>query len=142
MGRPDDGGVDIIYIDADDKQWLVQVKRRENPRSTESVSTIRNLLGAMLLQDSRTGIIVSTADHFSYQAYAAVDRAREVGMALRLIDRYALDHMLDGVLQDQPWSSALGQYFPTQLRVLNQRMPDRKKRQTSDMYQLRLFKDS
>lgn len=103
VGRPDDGGVDVIFIENEDKQWLIQVKRREKPEASESVSTIRNLLGTMLLEGSSYGIVVSTADHFTYRSFQAVGRARECGMTIRLIDRKAIDQMLDPVLPTNPW---------------------------------------
>lgn len=112
VGSPDDGGVDVLYVDADKNQWLIQVKRREKPEATESVTTIRNLLGTMLLEDSSYGIVVSTADHFSYRAYHAVHRASERGMTIRLIDRKAFDHMLDGLLVDRPWLGTISATFP------------------------------
>ncbi|GAB4514745.1 MAG: hypothetical protein OHK0046_17260 [Anaerolineae bacterium] len=118
VGKPDDGGVDIVYVDADKEKWLIQVKRREKADSSESVSTIRNLLGTLVLEDASRGIVVSTADHFSYQAYAAAHRASERGMTIRLIDRFALDRMLDGVIVDKPWLSPLQQSFPEFVRFL------------------------
>lgn len=124
VGKPDDGGVDIVYVDTQQKQWLVQIKRREKPNSTESVSTIRNLLGTLLLENASHGIVVSTADHFSYRAYAAVNRAKECGMILRLVDRHALDHMLDGVLTDKPWLPPLQKTFPEFIPYLEATIPD------------------
>lgn len=112
VGKPDDGGIDVIYIDADQNQWLVQVKRREHGTSVESISTIRNLLGTMLLENASHGIVVSTADHFSYRAYEAVNYAHKIGMTIRLIDRRALDQMLTGILVDKPWLDPLKQNFP------------------------------
>ncbi|MBL0107096.1 MAG: restriction endonuclease [Ignavibacteria bacterium] len=46
----------------------VQVKRREKIDKTESVSTIRDFLGAILLGDYPKGIVVSTADKFTKPA--------------------------------------------------------------------------
>lgn len=124
VGKPDDGGVDVIYVDADKKQWLIQVKRREKPNSTESVSTIRNLLGTMLLNNSTHGIVVSTADHFSYRAYSTVKRASELGMTIRLIDRAVLDRMLDGLLLERPWLGSLSYAFPDFVKRLLRKFPN------------------
>ena len=33
VGRPDGGGVDVVYIESENKKWLVQVKRRESPQA-------------------------------------------------------------------------------------------------------------
>lgn len=112
IGKPDDGGVDVLFIETDGKQWLIQVKRREKPKHAESVETIRNLLGTMLLEGSSWGIVVSTADHFTYRAYQAVNRAKERGMIVKLIDRTLLNHMLGSVLSDRPWLIPLRTAYP------------------------------
>jgi HJR/Mrr/RecB family endonuclease len=107
VGRPDDGGVDVLLVEADGRQWLIQAKRRESPDTSEGISTVRNLLGAMVLEDARYGVVVSTADHFSYRARQAVGRAHERGMVLRLIDKRAFDRLLDPLLPDRPWLSRI-----------------------------------
>lgn len=129
VGKPDDGGIDVIYIDSSNSQWLIQVKRRENALSTESVSTIRNLLGTMLLENSTHGIVVSTADHFSYCAYDAVSRAAELGMTLKLIDRHALDHMLTGLQVDPPWVKPIREKFSEFTDKLMNKIPCKNYRQ-------------
>jgi hypothetical protein len=115
VGKPDDGGVDVIFIDSQETQWLIQVKRREGPDKAEGVSTVRNLLGAMLLNDKLNGIVVSTADHFTYRAYQAVHRASEIGMHLRLIDRGKLDRMLKPLIQDGTWQKMLEPFVGKEL---------------------------
>lgn len=127
VGKPADGGVDVVFIDADKEKWLIQVKRREKAKSSESVSTIRNLLGTLYLEDATKGIVVSTADHYSYQAYADVNRASERGMTIKLIDRSVLDHMLDGVIVDKPWLTPLQQFFPEFVPFLEASILQRKK---------------
>lgn len=112
VGGPNDGGVDVLFVEAAGIHWLIQVKRREHPDHAEGVSTIRNLLGAMVLKGTNHGMVVSTADHFTYQAHAAVKGAHEVGMIIRLVDRALLDRMLDPVLPAQPWRSVLFPHFP------------------------------
>jgi hypothetical protein len=112
VGRPDDGGIDVLLIESDGREWLIQAKRRESPDAAEGISTIRNLLGAMVLEDARHGIVVSTADHFTYRAPQAVGRADERGMVLRLVEKRALDRMLDRLLPDRPWLSPVMKRFP------------------------------
>lgn len=107
VGRPDDGGVDVVLIEASGSTWLVQVKRREHPESVEPVSTIRNLLGTLLLEESTRGIVVSTADHFSYRAQQAVDRIKDRGYIVRLVDRRALDQILASRLPLAPWQQIM-----------------------------------
>jgi len=103
VGCADDGGVDVVFVDDANKQWLIQVKRRENPSAGEGVGTLRNLLGTMILNDSSYGMVVSTADHFTFRANEAVGRALSVGKTLRLIDRGKIDRMIGGLLPDRPW---------------------------------------
>ena len=112
VGKPDDGGIDVLFIDTNGNQWLIQVKRRENPKYTEPVKTIRNLLGTMLLEGSSYGMVVSIADHFSYRAYQAVNRAKELGMIVKLVDRGVLDRMLGALLPDRPWIIPLRNSYP------------------------------
>jgi hypothetical protein len=112
VGKPDDAGVDVLFIDTSGHQWLIQVKRRERPEHAEGIETIRNLLGAMVLQRATYGIVVSTADHFTYRAYQAVGRAQECGMTVELVDRKKLERMLDPVMPDRPWLKVLDTNFP------------------------------
>lgn len=102
VGRPADGGVDIFLVDSGE-EWLIQVKRRENPQASEGVGTLRSLLGTLVLEGASRGMIVSTADHFSYQAVKARDRAEKIGYKVLLHDRGILNRMLDGLLPDRPW---------------------------------------
>lgn len=112
VGKPGDGGVDVLFIDSGQKQWMVQVKRREKPDCSEPIETVRNLLGTMWLNDVSCGMVISTADHFTYQAYKAVDRAREKGVLVELIDRGKLNRMLNAVLPDRPWAGLLRSMYP------------------------------
>jgi hypothetical protein len=146
VGKPNDGGVDVLFIDNGNNQWLIQVKRRERPDVSEPVETIRNLLGAMVLQDSTYGIVVSTADHFTYRAYEAVSRARERGMMVELIDRGKLDRMLDTLLPDRPWINMLRVRHPDLVSYFEEKIPSITQSKTrqpdaSEQYkQLRFFK--
>jgi hypothetical protein len=63
-GKSNDGGVDLILVEAE-APVLVQVKRRADPDATESVSAVRDFLGAMTIKQARKGIFVSTAKRFS-----------------------------------------------------------------------------
>jgi len=107
VGKPNDGGVDVIFVDSGKKQWLIQAKRRVSPQSSEGVETIRNMLGTMYLEDSSFGVVVSTADHFTYQAYKQINRADELGKTLKLIDRGKLIRMSGALLPSNPWKEYL-----------------------------------
>jgi hypothetical protein len=74
VGGPGDGGVDLVLL-LSDCNAVVQVKQRRDASRAESVSTIRDFLGAMLLGDTRVGFVVSTARTFSGHAVAAAAAA-------------------------------------------------------------------
>lgn len=112
VGRPDDGGIDVLVTSVDGRTWPIQVKRREHAKSTESVSTIRNFLGTMFLQDFGYGVVVSTADHFSARAFDAVENAATKGKIVKLVDKHALDGLIEMVLPDQPWLEHLEKNYP------------------------------
>jgi hypothetical protein len=84
VGKPGDLGIDVVLIETDEKTWLTQVKRRSRPDSTEGFSTLQSLLGSLALHGARHGIVVSTADHFSYQARKQCRRAHESGFVVEL----------------------------------------------------------
>ena len=134
VGKPDDGGVDVLFIDAGGLRWLIQVKRRENPNMGEPVGTIRNLLGTMSLEESMYGIVVSTADHFTYQAHRDVNRADKQGKIIKLIDRGKLDRMLDPIMPDRPWIEPLRVNYPNIVSHLTSQLP------RANDEQLKLFK--
>ncbi|MEN6343476.1 MAG: restriction endonuclease [Methanospirillum sp.] len=103
IGKPYDKGIDVLFIDSDKNEWLIQVKRRKQVLSSEGISTIRNLLGTLLLEDKRYGIVVSTADHFTYEACKNVNRLQDRGYRIELIDKHKLDLMLDPLIPKKPW---------------------------------------
>ncbi len=105
VGRPGDGGIDVLLIDAEDEKWLIQVKRRESQDYSEGVSTIRDMLGAMVVKNALKGIVVSTAERFTRDAKRAVAAASagQHRMTVRLVDRGIFDKMLDPILPDRPW---------------------------------------
>ncbi|WP_327230951.1 restriction endonuclease [Streptomyces murinus] len=87
VGRPADGGVDVLLIEDEEHSWLVQVKRRENPTKGESVETIRNLLGTMVLEGKTFGAVVSTADHFTLPAREAASGSTRNGVKVPYLPR-------------------------------------------------------
>lgn len=112
VGRPGDGGVDVLFIDAGGEEWLIQVKRRESPLATEGINTIRNFAGTLMIKDKVNGIIVSTADHFSAAAWDAVHRLEKKRFRIALWDKGILNRMLDAVLLQHPWLAAVAHLTP------------------------------
>ena len=103
VGKPGDGGIDVLLIEAGGEQWLIQVKRRKSQKRSEGVKTIRDILGAMVVEGTPRGIVVSTAERFSRPAIQAVTKASRNGMTVHLVDKGILNKMLDPALPDRPW---------------------------------------
>ena len=103
VGKPGDGGIDVLLIEAGGEQWLIQVKRRKSQKCSEGVKTIRDILGAMVVEGTPQGIVVSTAERFSRPAIQAVTKASRNGMTVHLVDKGILNKMLDPTLPDRPW---------------------------------------
>jgi hypothetical protein len=104
VGQPSDGGVDVLLISWGKQKILVQVKRRQTSEKAESVGTLRNLLGAMVLEHALNGIIVSTADHFSFRAHQEAKRLYDDGTyEIELRDCGRLRAMIDAVDDPRPW---------------------------------------
>ena len=105
VGRPKDGGVDVLFVDAEREEWLIQAKRRESPKYSEKVDTIRNALGTMVVNGKQNGIVVSTAQKFSRYAIQETVAAKEgpYRMRVELVDKSILNRMLDPILPDRPW---------------------------------------
>jgi hypothetical protein len=125
VGKSYDDGIDAYFIDAKGQKWLVQAKRREKPNSTEGVSTIRNFLGAVFLDQSLHGIVASTADHFSYRANLAAKKATKLGMEIQLYDKGKLKRMLNPFLPDRPWFEIVRPFDPESAYILSDQIPAR-----------------
>ncbi len=109
-GKSHDGGIDLILINSDNPT-LIQVKKRENPKSAESISTIRDFLGAILLNKAQKGIIVSTADHYTYESIKAFKKIinENILAQFELINFRRFVEMLDvvGNQTNDPWKNYL-----------------------------------
>jgi hypothetical protein len=64
IGKKDDGGIDLIFINGDNP-YAIQVKRRETNKKVETVGLIREFLGALILKDFKRGKLITTASYFS-----------------------------------------------------------------------------
>src|SRR5207248_1897599 len=82
VGRPGDEGIDILFIDDGGRQWIIQVKRRQDAGAPEGIATLRNLLGAMVIHDTKYGVLVSTADHFTIAVKKAKKKVAPRGYRL------------------------------------------------------------
>lgn len=104
-GRSHDGGIDLLLA-LSDVPVAVQVKRRLRRDRGESVTAVREFLGAMQVEGLSRGIYVTTADHFSREARSAAARVVQRGAVcgLDLIDRSSFFSML-GVVRPAVASS-------------------------------------
>ncbi len=105
VGKPHDGGVDVLLIDTGKEDWLIQVKRRKSQNRSEGVNTIRNVLGAMIENRTHNSIIISTAKQFSRYAIqtASAAKVKPYCMTIKLVDKGVFNKMLDPILPDRPW---------------------------------------
>ena len=105
VGKPHDGGIDVLLIDTGKEDWLIQVKHHKSQNHSEGVGTIRDMLGAMHLEEARIGIVVSAVKKFSQPAKEAAIKAGKVRnpMTIHLVDKSIFNKMLDPVLPDRPW---------------------------------------
>ncbi|MDP1613336.1 MAG: restriction endonuclease [Sulfuritalea sp.] len=69
VGKPKDGGKDLIGILSNKITTFVEIKRREKTYVAESVRTVRGLLGVMAREGVKQGVVVSTAENFSKEAH-------------------------------------------------------------------------
>jgi hypothetical protein len=110
VGKSHDGGKDLILLNGD-KQTFVQVKRRMQANKVESVSSIRDLIGASILGDATACIFVTTADHFSKSAQNAAHKIvdKKILDSFELIDYHKFTSMLKLQASDYPrqWEKLL-----------------------------------
>jgi hypothetical protein len=105
VGRTADGGVDVVFVQGNECRWLIQVKGRQDPAASESVRTIRELVGTLVDKGVPRGIVVSTANAFSKPAQAAVRRYDERGFLIRLFDRGLLQQLIGPLVPSRPWET-------------------------------------
>ena len=108
VGKPYDQGIDVIFIESNGTRWLVQVKRRERPTPSEGFSTLQSILGTLALDGARNGIVVSTADTFSFHARKGQQRAEQQGFVVQFMDKGILNRMIAPLLPPTPWKEIFG----------------------------------
>lgn len=92
VGGPNDGGIDIILVQGA-KRFVVQTKRRAGT-TAESVSAIREFIGAMVVAGEVRGIFVTTAPRFSKCAVVSAESAVRRG-AVEYIDLVTPKKLID-----------------------------------------------
>jgi hypothetical protein len=92
---------------------------------SEGVTTLRNLLGAMVLKGTRFGAVVSTVDHFTYRARQAREKAELAEYTIVLNDRGKLDRMLDPLLLRHGWLELISKKRPDWAANWRGRTPNR-----------------
>jgi len=93
VGGPRDGGVDV-FVTTGQAPIAIQVKRRGPHAAAESVSTIREFVGAMVTTGNYRGIVATTAERFSDAAsnLAVSHRLKKMGIE---IDLYHYDRLCE-----------------------------------------------
>ena len=94
----------MLLIQSDAVRWLIQVKQHASTRKREPFSTIQQILGTLVLQRGRHGIVVTTAGAFTSHARNASLTARREGFVVELVDRGLLDEMLGPLIPRRPWA--------------------------------------
>ena len=126
VGSPGDGGMDILMIDNDERRWMISVKRREKPQKGEPVSTIRDLIGAMVLEGGSIGVIASTADHFTTAAKKAARKAATRGYLIHLLDKGHLNRLIGSMLPRAPWQDAIEDIHPDESSIILENLGEQK----------------
>ncbi|HKU77951.1 MAG TPA: hypothetical protein VJR02_28815 [Pyrinomonadaceae bacterium] len=65
----------------------------------------------MYSEDSLRGIVVSTANHFTYWAQELSRKVQNKGCLIDLVDRGKLDLMLDPLIPVRPWNAIYDEYI-------------------------------
>lgn len=73
VGGSKDGGVDGYLLNNNDITSIIQVKWRRDTNKAESISTIRELAGTMLVNNIPSGYVVTTRDHISPQSKQEIE---------------------------------------------------------------------
>lgn len=112
IGCSGDKGFDVYYVDANDQDWMIQVKRRKNLMSGERLSTLQALIGSLGLQNKQRGIIVTTANYFTPETIrnAKFNAPINAGKLIKLVDRNVLDLMLTPMLPQEPWRTVVNNF--------------------------------
>lgn len=113
-GKSHDGGIDLIMIDSDEPT-LIQVKCREHKESVESISQIRDFLGAMWIKQSKKGIYVTTADHYSNVSVKTINQmiSEQILETFEMIDFKRFIEMLNVVKSPKEaiWEKLMNEVF-------------------------------
>ncbi len=124
LGRPHDGGVDLLVVAAD-TPVLVQVKRRSDKEAVEGVEVVRHLFASMFAAGSQKGMVVTTAQRFSRNAqeWIHLPNLQDQSFEIELVDVRRLLDMVkacrtgskDGA---EPWRLALDSLFDVAVELL------------------------
>ncbi|NWF39820.1 restriction endonuclease [Mariprofundus sp. NF] len=81
VGGSKDGGVDGYLLKNNDITSIIQVKWRREINKAESISTIRELAGSMLVNNVPNGYLVTTRDHVSSQSKQEIESINDRSIA-------------------------------------------------------------
>lgn len=99
--RAKDGGADILLIGAGGQvSGIVECKRRKRDNAI-GISTVRSLMGAAILWETREAFLVTSGTFTSYSRRSVLDY-REKGYALNLVDATEFLRYLDVYNEQMP----------------------------------------
>ena len=115
VGRPKDGGKDLIGVLNNEITTFVEIKRREKTFTAESVKTVRGLLGVMAREGIKKGMVVSTAEKFSDEA-KLFSIPKEESISSFEIDLVSFDDIsrwlkLSSLSERPPWEGLIEPYY-------------------------------
>jgi hypothetical protein len=118
-----DKGIDLLIIQ-NDNPFPVQIRKRTQANSIESVSVVREMLGIMFRDQFKRGAVVSTASHFSEQALKEANEVVNKGLLekFELIDVKRFIDMLElaKLKNDYPdWYSFIPRRVIKQFKNIN-----------------------
>lgn len=101
VGGTNDGGVDLLVLDAD-PPLLVQVKRRTHFGSSEGVEVVKTMFASLYAAGQRRGMVVTTANRFTRGAkdWARAPALVKDSFMLELVDMQRLIDMTRRPFQD------------------------------------------
>ena len=112
-GKSHDGGKDLFMI-ISDEPILVQCKRRVKYETIEPISSIREFIGTLFIEEVNKGIYVTTAKDFSMSTKKLIkkqlDRRKLERFDLINFDEFIKMHNLTFSHEKKPWEKIFSPY--------------------------------
>jgi hypothetical protein len=98
VGRSGDDGVDLIAL-VGESPLMIQVKRRQDPTSTEGIDVVKLLFTSAFARGADRGMVITSAKQFTRPArlWSESRKIVESGFKLKLVDINSLMSMINAV---------------------------------------------